>query len=210
MRNAAIILIVLALLYRLLPTLDMNWANFPPMAALAFCGAVYFRNKHFSLLSFAGLCLTDLYVNWFYAEKFGFHMELGAYVARAIAFAAGLGIGLWVSRRKSWHSLLGGSFLGALLFYVITNTQSWLGDAFYAKTLAGWWQALTFGHPQYPPTYLFFGKTLFGDLMFTGLFAGIMEWMAKRADEPSLLDEDEEEEEEAEGEEQTVEAEAKD
>ena len=36
MRSAAIVLIVLALLYRLLPTVDMGWANFPPMMALAF------------------------------------------------------------------------------------------------------------------------------------------------------------------------------
>jgi uncharacterized membrane protein YfcA len=209
MRTAATVMIVLALLYRLLPTLDMKWANFPPMAALAFCGAVYFRDKRFSVLSFAGLCLTDLYVNWFYAREYGYHMELGAYFARAIAFGAGLGIGLWVSRRKSWLSLLNGSFLGALLFYLITNTQSWMGDAYYPKTLAGWWQALTFGHPEFPPTFYFFGRTLFGDLLFTGLFAGIMEWMARRADEPSLLDDDEEETE-ADGEKQPAEAEAKD
>jgi len=210
MRNAAIVLVVLALLYRLLPTLDMKWANFPPMAALAFCGAVYFRDKRFSVLSFAGLCLSDLYINWFYAREYGYHMELGAYFARAIAFAAGLGIGLWVARRKSWLSLLNGSLLGAVLFYLVTNTQAWWGDAFYAKTLAGWWQAMTVGHPEYPPTFMFFGKTLFGDLMFTGLFAGIMEWMAKRAEEPSLLDEDAEEEAEAEADEQPAEAEVKD
>jgi len=72
----------------------------------------------------------------------------------------------------------------------VTNTQSWAGDAFYAKTLAGWWQALTIGHPEYPPTIFFFRNTLFGDLMFTGLFAGIMEWLAHRRAEPSLWDEE--------------------
>lgn len=206
MRLAAVILVLLALLYRLVPTLDMAWANFPPMAAVAFCGAVYFKDRRFWVLPLAGLCLTDLYVNWFYAHEYGFRMELGAYVARVIAFAVALGIGAWVSRRKSWLWLLNGSLLGAVLFYLITNTQSWLGDAFYAKTLAGWWQALTVGHPEYPPTFLFFRNTLFGDLMFTGLFAGVMEWLAKRSEEPSLLD-DEEGEEEAEGEEQPAEAE---
>jgi len=208
MRTAAIILIVLALVYRVLPTMDMKWANFPPMAALAFCGAVYFRDKRLSLLPFAGLCLTDLYINWFYAREYGYHMEIGAYLARAACFAIALGLGAWVSRRKSWLSLLNGSLLGAVLFYIITNTQSWFGDAYYTKTLAGWWQALTVGHPEYPPTFLFFGKTLFGDLMFTGLFAGVMEWLAKRADEPSLLDEEPTGEEE--GEEKPVEVETKD
>jgi hypothetical protein len=205
--KAAVILIVLALGYRLLPTVDLAWANFPPMMALAFCGAVYFRDKRLWWLPFAGLCLTDLYINWFYAREYGYHMDLAAYVARAASFGLALGLGAWVSRRKSWLWLLNGSLVGAILFYLITNTQAWFGDAFYAKTLAGWWQAMTVGHPEYPPTIFFFRNTLFGDLMFTGFFASIMEWLAKRADEPSLLDD--EGTEETEGEEKPVEAEAK-
>lgn len=209
MRLAACLLIVLALAYRVLPTLDMTWANFAPMTAIAFCGAVYFRDRRYWWLPFAGLCLSDLYVNWFYAREYGYHMELGAYLARTLAFGLALGLGVWVSKRKSWLWLLNGSLLGAILFYLITNTQAWFGDAFYAKTLAGWWQALTVGHPEYPPTFLFFRNTLFGDLMFTGLFAGVMEWLAKRADEPSLLDESEEDEV-VEGDEKPAEVEAKD
>ena len=60
------------------------------------------------------------------------------------------------------------------------------------NSAAGWWQALTVGHPEFPPTILFFRNTLFGDLMFTGLFAGVMEWLARRKGEPSLLDEESE------------------
>jgi len=116
-------------------------------------------------------------------------------------FAAGLGLGWWVSARKSWLWLLNGSLLGAVLFYLITNTLSWSTDAFYAKTLAGWWQALTVGHPEYPPTIFFFRNTLFGDLLFTGLFAGVMEWIAHTQKEPNLIDgEDGEKETEDEGE----------
>jgi len=207
MRIAAIILIVLALVYRLLPTMDIAWSNFPPLMAVAFCGSVYFRDRRLWLLPFAGLCLTDLYINWFYAREYGYHMEIGATLARAACFAIGIGLGAWISQRKSWLWLLNGTLVGALLFYLVTNTQSWFGDAFYAKTLAGWWQAMTVGHPEYPPTILFFRNTLFGDLMFTGLFAGVMEWLARRAEEPSLLDD--EEETETEDEEKPVEAEAK-
>jgi hypothetical protein len=209
MRIAAIVLIVLALVFRLLPTMDMNWANLSPMMAIAFCGAVYFRDRRYSWLPFAGLCLTDLYVNWFYAQEYGYRMEIPAYLARAACFAAALAIGAFVARRKSWLWLLNGSLFGALLFYIVTNTQSWFGDAFYAKTLAGWWQALTVGHPEYPPTILFFKNTIIGDLLFTGLFSGVMEWLAKRSEEPSLLDDDEEETAE-DGEEKPVEVEAKD
>jgi hypothetical protein len=207
MRAAAIVLIVLALFCRVLPTLDLKWANFAPFTAIAFCGAVYFRDKRLWLLPFAGLCLTDLYINWFYAREYGYHLEWTGYIGRIASFTAGLGLGWWVSQRKSWLTLLNGSLLGAVLFYLITNSLSWWTDAFYAKTLAGWWQCMTVGHPEFAPTITFFYKTMFGDLMFTGLFAGAMEWLAKRAGEPSLLDG--EEEEETEGEEKPVEAEAK-
>src|SRR5256885_13804380 len=122
---------------------------FPPFAAIAFCGAVYFRDKRLWFLPFAGLCLTDLYINWFYAREYGYHLEWTGYVGRIVCYALGLGLGSWVSTRKSWLWLLNGSLLGAVLFYTITNTLSWSTDAFYAKTLAGWWQALTIGHPEY-------------------------------------------------------------
>ena len=62
----------------------------------------------------------------------------------------------------------------SVLFYLVTNSVSWLGDAYYAKTLAGWWQAMTVGHPEYPPTLWFFRNTLVGDLLFTGVFALVM------------------------------------
>ena len=52
-----------------------------------------------------------------------------------------------------------------------TNTGVWAHDAYYAKTLAGWCQALTVGHPEFPPTLWFFRNTMLGDLLFTGLFA---------------------------------------
>jgi hypothetical protein len=189
----ALVLILLATAYRLLPTMDLSLANFSPLMAIAFCGAVYFRNRVMWLVPFAALVLSDLYINQFYAREFGFHWNLEGFVARTACFAAALGLGWVVSHRRSWLSLLNGSLLGALIFYVVTNTQSWFSDPFYAKSLAGWWQALTIGHPEFPPTIYFFRNTLFGDLMFTGVFAGIMEWLAQRKGEPSLLDEESEE-----------------
>jgi hypothetical protein len=62
-----------------------------------------------------------------------------------------------------------------------------LGDAYYAHTLAGWWQAMTIGHPEFPPTLLFFRNTLLSDLFFAGAFVLAMEWSALRAGQPNLL-----------------------
>jgi hypothetical protein len=189
----AIILVLLAVLCRVLPTMDLSLSNLSPFTAIAFCGAVYFRKSWLWVISFLALELSDIYVNYFHAHEYGFHWSLTGFVVRAACFAAAFGLGTWVARQKSWLWLLNGSLLGAIIFYIATNTQSWASDHFYAKTLAGWWQALTVGHPEYPPTIYFFRNTLFGDLTFTGLFAGAMEWLAHRKGEPSLLDEEESE-----------------
>lgn len=188
----ALILIALATAYRLLPTVDQSLSNFSPVMAIAFCGAVYFRQRIMWIVPFAALSLSDLYINHFYLKEYGYSWPLSGILARSACFALALLIGAAVARRKSWLWLLNGSLLGALLFYLVTNSQSWLSDPFYPKSLAGWWQAMTVGHPEFPPTIYFFRKTIFGDVLFTGLFAGIMEWLAHRRGEPSLLDTEEE------------------
>lgn len=198
--RVALVLILLATAYRLLPTMDLSLANFSPLMAIAFCGAVYFRRRWMWLVPFAALFVSDLYINHFYAREFGYSWPVSGFIARNACFLAAILLGAWVARRKSWLWLLNGSLIGALLFYFVTNTQSWLADPFYAKSLAGWWQAMTVGHPEFPPTIYFFRNTLFGDLLFTGFFAGVMEWIAQRKGEPSLLDSEEETEDEESGE----------
>jgi hypothetical protein len=193
--RVALVLILLATAYRLVPTMDLSFANFSPLMAIAFCGAVYFRQRWMWLVPFAALFVSDLYINHFYAREFGYSWPVSGFIARNACFLAAILLGAWVARRKSWLWLLNGSLIGALLFYFVTNTQSWLADPFYAKSLAGWWQAMTVGHPEFPPTIYFFRNTLFGDLLFTGFFAGVMEWVAQRKGEPSLLDSEEETEE---------------
>jgi hypothetical protein len=64
----------------------------------------------------------------------------------------------------------------------LTESQPapWAADAYYPGTAAGWWQALTLGHPEFPPTLWFFRNTLAGDLLFTGLFVGAMAFATER------------------------------
>jgi len=73
---------------------------------------------------------------------------------------------------------------GSAIFYVVTNTGSWLSDPGYAKTAAGWVEALTTGLPGYLPTWMFFRATLASDLLFTGIFIGCMAATRKRGELP--------------------------
>jgi hypothetical protein len=177
----ALSLILAAALWRVAIVFEPSLFNVAPVTALAFCGAVYFRDWRLWLVPFAALTLSDLWLNHYHATQFGYTWSLGEMALRAGCLVAALGVGRLVARRRSVVNLLAGTLGSALIFYLVTNTVAWFGDAFYAKSLAGWWQALTFGHPEFPPTLWFFRNTLLGDLLFTGLFATVMALATARA-----------------------------
>jgi hypothetical protein len=70
-----------------------------------------------------------------------------------------------------------------MLFYLVTNTASWLSLPDYEKTWAGWIQALTKGLPGLPQTWEFFRNTLISGGLFTGLFVGAMKMAEAKEEE---------------------------
>jgi hypothetical protein len=185
--RTAVFLLVLACGYRVLAAFSPDLANFSPLMAITFCGAVYLTKRRLWLLPLVALAVSDLFLNRYYAQQYGYHWDVAGMLVRTLCFAAAAGLGLLVARRKSWINLASGALGGAVLFYLATNTVSWAGDIAYAKTAAGWWQAMTVGHPEFPPTLFFFRNTLVSDLLFTGLFAVAMEYVALREARPNLL-----------------------
>ncbi|MBI5692424.1 MAG: hypothetical protein HZC55_20265 [Verrucomicrobia bacterium] len=183
----ALALLVLAAGWRVAAVHTPALVNFAPLMALTFCGAVYFNQRRLWLVPLVALVGTDLYLDHYYAATFGETWTWQSALVRTACFALALPLGQWVARHKSWVTLLGGALAGSVLFYLATNTDAWVRDPFYLKNLAGWWQALTLGRPEFPPTLLFFRNTLLSDLFFTGLFAATMEFAARRAGKPSLL-----------------------
>lgn len=170
----AVGLIAAAAAYRVAAVYAPGLSNFSPIMALAFCGAAYLQRRSLWLVPFAALTLSDLWIDAYYASTYNYTWELGGQLLRIACFSAALGLGLLVSRRRTALNLLSGVLASSVLFYLVTNTASWFGDAYYAKTAAGWWQAMTVGHVEFPPTLWFFRNTLVGDLLFTGLFAVVM------------------------------------
>jgi hypothetical protein len=183
----AILALVLAAGWRVFALYIPEFSNFSPLMALAFCAGAYTRNKWMWLAPFAALILTDLYIDHYSAVVYHYEWSLSGAVLRTLCFGAGLGIGAAISRRRNWLNLLGGALACSILFYLVTNTASWAGDMGYAHNAAGWWQAVTVGHPEFYPTLFFFRNTLASDLLFTGCFALAMEYASLRRGEPSLL-----------------------
>lgn len=183
----ALALIVLAAGWRVLAIHAPVFSNFAPLMALTFCGAVYFREKRMWLLPFVALLLSDLYLDYHYATAYGDRWIWSSMVVRLGCFALALPLGRLVAQHKNWLSLFTGALAGSVVFYLVTNTDAWIRDPFYVKNAAGWWQAMTVGRPEFPPTLFFFRNTLVSDLLFTGLFAVAMEYAALRAGRANLL-----------------------
>jgi len=165
--------------------------NFSAAYALVFCAGVFFPKRLAWWLPMLTMFVTDLLLNRFYYHTHLFNPEMiGSY----IVYGALIWLGQRLGPKASFVSLLCGGILGAVLFYLVTNTFSWLENPEYAKNLSGWIVALTKGTNGWPETWRFFRDTLLSGGLFTGLFAGAMKLM--EALEPAEEKEPEEQPEE--------------
>lgn len=142
--------------------------NFSAFYGLAFCAGAFFPRHVKWWLPLGTLVVTDIALDVYYHSFSA--MQLVNYVAYAFLIL----LGTRFNHRSRFLGLLAGGILGAILFYLLTNTASWLFDAEYTKDLAGWIKALTVGRSGFPPTLEFFRNTLMSGGLFTGLFAGAL------------------------------------
>lgn len=184
----ALSLIFAAVLYRTLPPFvhgAPDWiGNFSPLAAIVFCGALFFPRRFAIWIPLAILMISDVVLN-----VFVYHWPLLSWdiLPRYGAFAV---IGLIAFRFRSFFTnrpvaTLSGSIIASVLFYAVTNTASWIAEPAYAKNFFGWAQALTTGLPGFPPTWTFFRNSIVGDVFFTGLFLVSMAWAARPEKSPA-------------------------
>lgn len=164
--------------------------NFSAAYALAFCAGVYLPRDMAWWLPLSVMLVTDVGLNLFYYDAAPFSLYG---LVNYLAYAAIIALGRQCRGRTSWRWLLSGGLAGAVLFYLITNTAAWLQNPEYAKTLAGWVQALTTGIPGYPPTWTFFRNTLLSGGLFTGLFVGAMKLSERSESEEDPAEEPAEE-----------------
>jgi hypothetical protein len=155
--------------------------NFSAVYAFVFCAGVYFSKRLAWWLPLGVMLATDLGLNLYYQHHDPEHnvwdsRNLANLAFNYVAYAALLWLGRRFKPQASFVALLSGGVLGAVLFYLITNTASWFFNPFgnpeYTKTLAGWIIALTKGVGGYPSTWEFFRNTLLSGGLFTALFAG--------------------------------------
>jgi hypothetical protein len=149
--------------------------NFSAAYALVFCAGLYLPGWLGWVVPLCVLAVSDFLISLFFYSHGDFSAGkfLLGQAPLYLAYAGMIALGRAFGAKKSWWSLLGGGLIAAYLFYFVTNTAAWL-DLPYAKTLAGWIQAITIGLPGYPQTWEFFRNTLLSGGLFTGLFVGAM------------------------------------
>ena len=167
--------------------------NFSAAHALLFCAAFWLPGWMGWVLPLATIIVTDILLNVFAYDVTVLDPRL---VTNWMILALFVILAKWLARRRSYGRVFLGTLFGALLFYLVSNSVSWMVNPAYAKTIASWVQALTVGLPGFPPTWVFGLKTLLGTGLFTGLFAGAMKLSeAMDATEPEPEAEDTEEDE---------------
>jgi len=164
--------------------------NFSAAYALVFCAGLYLPGVAGWIIPLALMAGTDLVISRvFYPQYFTWSGFLLNQAPNYVAYAGLIALGRSVGRKRPWWLLLCGGMVGAMLFYLVTNTASWLILPGYEKTLAGLFKALTTGLPGHAQTWEFFRNTLSSGGLFTGLFVGAMKLNEaaeeEEADEPA-------------------------
>lgn len=154
--------------------------NFSLGYALVFCAGA-FPNRLPWWAVFGTLVGTDIGLNVLYYDQ----PPLADYhLVNYLGFAVLYWLGRLLSRHASVLKHVGGSLLGAVLFYLITNTAAWLENPAYAKSLAEWFRALTTGTNGWPETWTFFRNTLLSSGLFTGLISAMLQAADAKEPEP--------------------------
>lgn len=160
-------------------------SNFSAAYAIVFCAGLYLPGSIGWVFPLALLAVSDLLLNKFFYTHSDF--SLGKFLVDelpvVLTYGGLVALGRAFQGKRPLWMLIGGGILGAILFYIVTNTAAWLTLPGYAKTFAGWLQAITIGLPGYPQTWEFFRNTLLSGGLFTGLFAGAMKLTGESAEE---------------------------
>ncbi|MCX6272364.1 MAG: hypothetical protein NTU44_14350 [Bacteroidetes bacterium] len=149
--NVVIAAIFLTALARLIP----HWPNFTPVAAVALFGGVYISKRWLAfVIPVIAMVLGDLFI--------GFHPYILAVYGSLLLTVC---IGFLVRLKPGVFSVIGGSLLSSLLFFLITNFSMWMGNPNFTQDFAGLVQCYTVAIP-------FFNNGILGDLFYNGVLFG--------------------------------------
>lgn len=151
------LLIILGLSARLLP----HPANFAPIGAIALFAALYLPKKYALIIPLIAMFISDTFIGFY-----SLPIMLSVYIGFTIMSL----IGLLVKKNKKFSTILGGTLVGSILFFLLTNFAVWTFGTMYSHTFSGLIQSYTMAIP-------FFKNSLLGDLFYSGIIIGGFEFV---------------------------------
>jgi len=163
---AVIILVLVGISYRIFP----HPPNFAPVAAISLFSGFYFR-RYFILIPISIMLLSDIFIGFY-------DWKLMAVVYASFILVSLIGIVL--RKNKSIAFLIGGSLLGSILFFILTNFAVWFFGQWYSHNIKGLMECYTLALP-------FFKNTLAGDMFYMSVIFGCYELLAQPKEKLSFI-----------------------
>jgi len=140
-------------------------ANFTAVAALALFGAYLLPKKIAILLPLTVIFISDIFLGFY---------EIKLMAAVYLSFALASLLGFYLKKHSKTQTVVFGSLLCALTFFIITNGAVFLFSPWYTKNIAGLWQCFLLALP-------FFKNNLLGNLFYsTLLFSTYYLWLCSK------------------------------
>jgi hypothetical protein len=153
--NARIVALISGILAAAALRLVPHPPNFSPIDAMALFSGAYLGRRGLAFVAPLGaLLLSDLFLGFYHGM---------AFVYGSVALV--VGIGWWVSSRRTPLRIGAAALVSSALFFVLTNFGMWLFSGFYPRTLSGLVTCYVAAVP-------FFQNTLAGDLFYAALLFG--------------------------------------
>ena len=152
----ALIIITFGILSRLV----IHTPNFSPVLSMAFLAGMYLKGRQAVIVPFVLMVISDLIIG-FYPLMW---LTWGSVMLISV-------IGLYLKERKSLGTVLGGSIISAVLFFIVTNFGAWL--TLYPHTGEGLRQCYILAIP-------FFRSSFLSTVAYSLVFYAAYEWLLKR------------------------------
>ena len=118
--------------------------NFSPMLSIALFSGYMFRNRTIAfLIPLSAHFLSDIY--------FGFHSDM---LAVYFSFSLIIALGYLNQEKYTLTKSIVNSFIGTIIFFLVTNFSVWLTSGFYSQNFAGLINSYTLAIPFYKNTLL--------------------------------------------------------
>jgi hypothetical protein len=163
--------------FRVIPY-AMRLPNCTPVGALGLFGGGRLRGWKGFALPIATMAVSDLGMYALYGWKPFNKWVYACFLVYPL-------LGRLLARRDSVVRIGLGAFLGALVFFLVTNFAVWttghaVPGVVYEPTFAGLINCYAYALP-------FFGYTLAGDLGFAAVLFGAHAWLARTAERPATV-----------------------